>query len=125
MKIILFFLVSIFSVQTFAVEMRVANCWPGFNNQEQAKNLQNCKSQVKEYQSCSANMFEHQHAAYDVCLMEAVTPPTNIVACAKGSNQAQQNQNLNDCKSRETFGSFCVTSIWVHKQAAYDVCLMN
>ena len=114
---------ALVSSTSFAA-LKEVNCWKGFNQKEQNANKSRCLQQRGEAQKCSDNIWEHGHAAYDVCLLEAVDPLT-IVTTWKGFNQREQDKNLKECRKQESKGSVCVTNIWRHKQAAYDVCLMQ
>lgn len=112
------------SLSAFAADWKVISCWKGYNNGEQKSNMKVCAYQLKGNQKCSDNMWEHSNGAYDVCLLES-KKSLKIVQLYKGFNQREQDANLAACKKQETTGKICVTDIWTHKQAAYDVALME
>ena len=45
------------------------------------------------------------------------------INCFKGFSQNQQNANLDLCQKQAHSGQVCETSLFVHGQSAYDVCL--
>ncbi len=60
----------------------------------------------------------------------AQLPTTRTVAatfkngfCWKGYSSKDQKANLNDCQKQARSGQICETSMYVHEQAAFDVCL--
>lgn len=122
---ILFVMAMLFTTSAFAVQMKTVSCWKGFSSAEQRNNLQNCKAGMRDLQVCSSNWNEHQQAVFDVCLMEAASTPKKILSIYKGFSSAEQERNLKACSSVVKFGQLCVTNLWIHKQAAFDVVIME
>ncbi len=117
-------LAAFFVSSAFAGSVREVSCWNGYSQNDQNKNLQQCKRQRSDGQKCSTNLWEHKRAAYDVCLLEPAGE-LKSQSCWKGFNQREQNANLSQCLSQEGQGQFCITNMFTHGQAAYDVCLME
>ncbi len=113
------------TLSAHAVEMKTSACWKGYGQIEQNENLAKCINARREMQMCSTKWTEHGGAAFDVCLMEPTKNPTRILEHYKGFRQSEQNANLENCRRNEGNGKICVTNWSVHKQAVYDVCLMQ
>jgi len=119
----LFFAAMSFAGVAEAGPWKTVSCWKGFRNSEQAENLKRCNAQAGSDKKCSTNLWEHENGAFDVCLLEP-NGPLKAVTTFKGFSQAEQNKNLALCKKQESQGQLCITSLWAHGQAAYDVVLM-
>ena len=48
-----------------------------------------------------------------------------VKECWQGFSQREQDANLAACRASEGANQICVSSMWVHEQAAYDVALMD
>ena len=114
---------SMVSINAFA-EFKTVSCWKGFNNNEQQTNLGMCERQKNQSQKCSTSMWEHGQAAFDVCLLEA-KGNLKLISVFKGFNNSEQERNMQICKKQETTNKICVSNIYVHKQAVFDVALMS
>ncbi len=49
---------------------KVVTRFPGWNQKDQARNLQSCKQQQSDTTICVTNAWVHGQGVYDVCLME-------------------------------------------------------
>ena len=121
MRVFVLFLILI--SMTANAELTVNSCLKGYKQAEQNQNLVLCEKQITANQVCSDKMFEHGNGAYDVCVLEIKNP--TVVSCAKGFSNKDQAENLIKCKRNRGSGTLCVSSLWVHGQGAYDVCLMK
>ncbi len=107
-----------------AVEFRALSCFKGFSPVDQRNNLNACLKQVRDGQKCSANIWEHRNAAFDVCVLEPIGP-LKLAQLYQGFSQRDQTANLAACRQQESSGKICITNVWTHGQAVFDVALME